>query len=184
MRYNIYEPFQHWFGHGGVWLYSDPHFGDEEMKTIRKNYIPDVEQVRNINRIVGKKDTIIFLGDIGDTSYIQQIKGYKILIMGNHDKGKNKYIQFFDEVYDGPVIISSKIVLSHEPILIPYLYSIHGHCHNAPCSPCSHGFNCCAEWIDYKPISLLQLLNSGELNKVDDIHRQTIDNATERKRNG
>lgn len=38
-----------------------------------------------------KNDTTIFLGDIGDVNYIKKIRGYKVLIMSNHDAGAFRY---------------------------------------------------------------------------------------------
>ena len=73
----LYNSFaERWYRGGSVWFYSDPHFGDEEMKHLRKNYISDDEQVKRINSKLGKNDTIIFLGDIGDTSFMKKIKGF------------------------------------------------------------------------------------------------------------
>lgn len=80
-----------WPLNGNVWLYSDPHFADPEMPHIRKNYIGDDEQVKRINRKVGRNDVLIILGDVGDTSYVSKLHGYKVLIMGNHDKGATNY---------------------------------------------------------------------------------------------
>ena len=108
---SIYDNFQHWFEGGSVYVYSDPHFSDEEMKYIRRNYIGDDEQIERINKVVHKNDTIIFLGDIGNENLIKKIKGRKILIMGNHDKGKTAYKGLFQEVYSGPLLISPKILL-------------------------------------------------------------------------
>lgn len=85
----LYECFRHWSKEGTVWIYSDPHFNDKEAAGYGR--ISDEEQVKLINAKVGKKDTIIFLGDIGDTSFIRKIKGYKVLICGNHDLGASNY---------------------------------------------------------------------------------------------
>lgn len=132
---HLYDCFSHWYRGGNIWLYSDPHFGDEEMKYIRKDYIGDDEQVRRINSKVWKNDTIIFLGDISDIEYIKKIRGYKVLIMGNHDAGASNYERqcgigsdgklydnrLFDEVYEGPLMINDKIILSHEPLIFRLL---------------------------------------------------------------
>ena len=88
----------------------------------------------------------------------------------------------FDEVYSGPVWIAEKILLSHEPIDIPYAFNIHGHDHSNWFSN-EHHLNLCAEHIDYTPVSLLKLVKDGTFSKVDTIHRATIDRATERKLN-
>ena len=93
MLHYLYDSFANrWLARGGsVWFYSDPHFNDPEMPAIRKNYISDDEQVKRINSKIGKNDTLIILGDIGDTKFIQYLRGYKVLIMGNHDGGATNY---------------------------------------------------------------------------------------------
>ena len=117
MRKHLYEIFAaKWLRGGSVWFYSDPHFADSEMVSIRKNYISDEEQIKRINSKLGKNDTIIILGDVGDVTFVSKIRGYKVLIMGNHDKGASNYVDYFDEVYEGCLMISDKIILSHEPI--------------------------------------------------------------------
>lgn len=187
MYKHLYNIFSKWYRGGNIYLYSDPHFNDNEMKQIRKNYISDEEQIKRINSKVGKNDTIIFLGDIGDVSYIKKIKGYKILIKGNHDKGITNYQRvvktildsnivednkLFDEVYEGPLVISEKIILSHEPINLPFLLNIHGHDHsNLICIP--NGINVCAENINYTPVNLKDIINSGRLKKINSIHKST-----------
>ena len=40
---------------------------------------------------MGKHDTFILLGDVGDISCVRKLKGYKILILGNHDTGRSNY---------------------------------------------------------------------------------------------
>ena len=123
--------------------------------------------------------------------------------MGNHDGGAtnyqrrttidtawngNKEIEFrtdnrlFDEVYEGALMISSKIILSHEPIMsLPaWLFNIHGHDHSNP-NLGPHHLNVCAEHINYTPISLTSIIKEGRLHNIEDIHRITIDNAIIRK---
>lgn len=85
----LYKCFQHWSEKGTVWVYSDPHFNDEEAANYGR--ISDEEQLKLINSKVGKNDTIIILGDVGDLSYARRIKGRKILICGNHDLGASNY---------------------------------------------------------------------------------------------
>lgn len=200
MYKGLYDCFKHWYHGGSIYIISDPHFNDPEMVYLRKNYISDIEQVKRINSKVGKNDTIIFLGDIGDLSFIQQIRGYKILIQGNHDRGatiyKRDYLKIhtpdhanlpiqvdnklFDEVYEGCLMISDKIILSHEPVDFPYAYNIHGHVHGEHEDDNMH-LNVCAEHIDYTPICLKDILNSGHLKGILSIHRECIDKATDRK---
>lgn len=203
----LYEVFaERWLKGGSVWIYSDPHFADDEMKYLRKNYIGDEEQVRRINSKLGKNDTIIFLGDIGDIKFIRKIKGYKVLIMGNHEKGASNYKRnsvgyintehkdengrymwvdgdnhLFDEVYEGPLMVSDRLLLSHEPVELPsFIFNIHGHDHSNWCKLKNH-MNVCAEHINYTPVNLMNLLKNGLLKNVDDIHRVTIDGANKKK---
>lgn len=225
-----------------VWIYSDPHFGDLEAYRFKhlikvpdkKDYFnrfkdgdvfetyetfvskevakADAEQIKQINSKVGKHDTIIFLGDIGDVECIKKIRGYKVLIMGNHDKGASNYKReihyysslgeifvddlsglekseiriednhLFDEVYEGPLMINDRVILSHEPIAVPeYMFNIHGHVHNKDYKGDSRHLNACAEAIDFTPIHLLKLIKNGLLKDIPDIHRPTIDNAVVRK---
>ena len=89
----------------------------------------------------------------------------------------------FDEVYEGPLMINDKVILSHEPIFptLPFVYNVHGHVHNAEYKGDEHHLNCCAEAINYKPINLLKLFKTGKLKHIDSIHRMTINNAVVRK---
>ncbi len=230
----LYSPFRKWTETGTLWIYSDPHFSDPEMVHLRKNYIGDEEQVTRINSKVGKKDTIIFLGDIGNEEIIRKIRGYKVLIMGNHDKGASKYQRqkatlevakdfmdkniaynlmtkkypgwkinirsdvypnptpferwcftadngLFDEVYEGPLFIAEKLVLSHEPIDLSFAFNIHGHDHSKWHEDDERHLNVCAEHVDYYPVNVGRLLKRGLLSKVESIHRMTIDRAVEKK---
>lgn len=240
MLNNLYEMFKKWSYVDGVhknsiYIYSDTHFNEEDMKHLRKNYIGDEEQIKRINSKVGKKDTLIILGDVGDLSFVKRLNGYKVLIMGNHEKGASNYKRkieeiktfnvtdisleevkkiiseaekvmmdpekleklnyskyfktklvdnhLFDEVYEGPVMVNDRLILSHEPIqtLPSYMFNIHGHDH-AKWFSSDHHMNICAENINYTPISLINLLKNGLLKNVESIHRVTIDNAIERKK--
>ena len=232
----LYDKFKYLSEKGSVYIYSDPHFSDTESFEFRKanGKLPegittieelDEYQIKSINSIVNKNDTLIILGDIGNTFKVSKLKaGYKVLLLGNHDNGASNYKRtnidvtelkyslsesvgipanyfladkevnkhviydnkLFDEVYSGPLMISDKILLSHEPI-IPcpdYFVNLCGHIHAKEHLFEVDGhkyYNFCAEAIDYKPISLGKLIKEGLLSKVKDIHRVTIDGAIIRK---
>ena len=233
MYKGLYDQFNHWFHNdrGQVYFYSDPHFADEEMKYLRVNYIGDEEQVKRINSKIGKYDTLVILGDVGDVEWVKKLRGYKVLIMGNHDAGASNYkrkkilintglecpicnspiafrpndeyndgwcancknwvtpsrvakykdTHLFDEVYEGALIISEKLILSHEPIDFPYALNIHGHDHSKWSGRDPMHWNMCAEHINYTPVSLKQIIESGRLKNIATIHRETIDAATAHK---
>ena len=81
-----------------IWLISDTHFGDEDLRAGIPDRISDDEIVKRINAKVGRKDTIIHLGDVGDVEYIKKLRGYKILICGNHDLGATNYKRIYKQV--------------------------------------------------------------------------------------
>lgn len=186
----LYDCFKHWCKNGSVWIISDTHFEDFDCKYMDPNWITPEEQVKIINKYVYKSDTLIHLGDTGKCDpWMNQIKaGYKVLIMGNHQKGKSKYKPYFDEIYDGPLFISDKILLSHEPISLPFAFNIHGHDHGGHSYIGSDDngnlhINLAANVCDYSPVNLGNIIKNGVLKDVPSIHRITIDAATGHKFN-
>lgn len=176
----LYDCFQHWGEKNAVWVISDTHFGDKDIQKAFPNRPSDEELIKNINQKVGKTGTLLLLGDVGDIECAKQLKGYKVLICGNHDTNITSYEEIFDEVYTGAIIISKKILLSHEPLDISWAFNIHGHDHAGTVRK-GH-LNVCADVIGYTPINFNQFLKSGASSKIQTIHRETIDKATERKK--
>ena len=90
----------------------------------------------------------------------------------------------FDEVYGGPLFISDKILLSHEPLDIPFGLNIHGHVHDGlgGLSKDNSKYNVCSNCINYEPQNLSEIIKSGCLKNRDTIHRLTIDKATKKKK--
>ena len=86
----------------------------------------------------------------------------------------------FDEVYEGPVMIAEKLILSHEPVDVPWAFNIHGHDHAG--KKRKNHLNVCSDVIGHVPVNMNQFMKSGALAHIDTIHRDTIDKATERKR--
>ena len=178
---SLYKPFQHWSEKNAIWLISDTHFNEPDLEKAFPNRPHPDELVKNINQKVGKNGTLIHIGDVGDLDWATQLKGYKILITGNHDAGGSIYADIFDEVYTGPLIISDKIILSHEPLDIDWLFNIHGHTHLSSFDRKGH-LCVCADVIGYTPINFNQFIKSGRLKEFEPIHRTTIDTATQRAR--
>ena len=177
----VYDMFmERWGQFQTAHIISDLHFNEDDLKRAFPNRPSDDELVKLINSKVGRKDILFILGDCGDLEYVKQLRGYKVLVMGNHDCGATKYKEVFDEVYEGALIIGEKLILSHEPVDIPWAFNLHGHDH-AGRKRKSH-LNVCADVIGYTPINLNQFLKAGPTSQIYTIHRETIDNATERKR--
>ncbi len=180
----LYEPFRHWSESGSVYILSDTHFDDSDCKLMNPDWITAEEQVDIINRIVFKNDTFVCLGDVGNPKYVPMIRARKkILLLGNHDT-RGAYKELFDEVYSGPLFISDKILLSHEPVYgLSWCLNIHGHDHKGVedyQEGCKH-LNLAANVCGYTPVNLGKLIKDGILSDIISIHRQTIDRAVEKK---
>lgn len=155
-----------------VFFIADTHFGDENILRYENRPFENVFEmnekiVSNWNGLVADDDEIYFLGDVGDASCINRLKGKKYLIKGNHDKLDNaEYISLgFDKVYDLPVIYNDFWILSHEPMYVnqnmPYA-NIFGHVHNNPMykTVSNRSFCVSVERIDYTPVSFENIMIS------------------------
>ena len=229
----LYKIFDHWHKEGTLWITSDTHFAGPDLIAGVKNRPSDEELVRSINAKVGRCDTLIHLGDVGDIEFVKKLRAKrKILIMGNHDAGRTNYERkiesvifdkqqytkeaalqemkilfpncrysidesysfhspfefwkitadnlLFDEVYEGPLMIAEKLILSHEPVDVPWAFNLHGHDHAG--QKRKNHFNACVDVRNYSPINMNQFMKSGAMASIDSIHRDTIDKATERKK--
>ena len=181
----LYEVFRPWSSKGAVWILSDLHLGDAAAKAMDPAWPDPEEQVNIINRLAGRNDTFVCLGDVGDPAYAAKIRaGHKVLILGNHDRRRD-YEGIFDEIYAGPLFISERILLSHEPVPgLPFCLNIHGHDHFGTeqyTEGCRY-LNLAANVRGYMPFNLGKALQEGLLSGIDSIHRITIDTAAERKK--
>ena len=81
------------------------------------------------------------------------------------------------------MFIAEKILLSHEPVSLPFALNIHGHDHSGAdrdTDECKH-INLAANVCGYKPVSLGKIIKDGALSGIVGIHRQTIDRANAKK---
>lgn len=98
---------------------------------------------------------------------LNQLKGKKFLIKGNHDVKSNQYYRDagFEEVYDHPIIIKDSWILSHGPLYVnknmPYA-NLFGHVHNSPIIKTYSKQHYCVsvERIKYTPISLDDIIST------------------------
>ena len=120
----LYERFQDWCKNGSVYIISDTHFDDDDCIKMDPNWMNPEDAIAIIKKTVHKCDTLIHLGDVGNLEYMKQIKGHKVLIMGNHDTGVTKYKEVFDKVLDAILASeehsSNEITIAGKDKLIDY----------------------------------------------------------------
>ena len=178
----LYRPFQEWCKTGRIFIISDTHFDDPDTKIMDPSWITPEEHIRIINKVVHKNDTLIHLGDVGNPEYMNEIKAHKVLLMGNHDETVSKFEPYFDEIYKGPLLIAEKILLSHEPVTIPWCVNVHGHAHNGTFSPDENHVNLAADVVGFKVFCLDEAIKNGLVSNIRSLHRITIDNAAGEKK--
>lgn len=147
--------------------------------------------IENWNNTVTDFDTIFHLGDVALTNesemkeIISKLKGKKILMRGNHDKKSKEFFRSvgFEIILNNHLKLDTeKLILSHKPLAdmeIPEGYiNIHGHIHNNPLHKINPTINemeypeelyseklhinVSVDVIDFKPISLEELLKKAE----------------------
>ena len=156
-----------------VYLISDHHFGHKPIIDYEARPFADVEEMNRVmierwNSVVKQEDQVFHLGDFSflnqeDTAAIvNQLNGYKILILGNHDRGRSRswWLEAgFDEVSEYPLVYQNFFILSHEPLYMnrhmPYV-NVHGHIHGQKFAGSSY-FNVSVEHWDYTPVSFAQI---------------------------
>lgn len=154
-----------------TFITSDPHFGHSNIieyaqRPFKDKYEMDKTIIDNWNKFLKKEYLVYVLGDISfygkdkTNEIIKNLNGYKVLIMGNHDRRKSitywKNVGF-DEVSKHPILVEDKYLLSHEPRYElagkGLYYNIHGHIHHLDINSDDKDiyFNVCVEKNNYKP---------------------------------
>lgn len=168
---------------------SDWHIGHKNIIRLGERPFENEGQmsatlIQNYNEVIQDDDLVYFVGDIFWNHqlapyYVQSLKGHKILILGNHDKGfkekgRDKYRQFYYDAGFIHIYTCDSIPVGKYEVMInhfPYQnndpnqryrdhrlpdngkWLIHGHIHQ-------NGFvkdrqiNVSVEMWDYKPVSL------------------------------
>lgn len=165
-----------------IYLISDTHFYHKSIIPYCNRPFSSIEQMNktmidNWNHTVNDNDIVYFLGDFSFATtekardICNQLKGYKIIIRGNHDRDRGEISWKnigFQEVLNNPCRFLyvdknsnfREVILSHEPQYInDNQFNIHGHIHDALVSneypdmnPNNH-LCVCVERINYTPIS-------------------------------
>lgn len=186
---SLYPCFQHWQERGNIIVFSDPHWEDSDCQIMNPEWIAPKEHIKRLLQDIHSGDTVVCLGDVGNPKYIDWIRRKRshlimVLITGNHDK-KSQVAKCFDEVYDGAVMISPQIILSHEPVYLPFALNVHGHVH---CTEDVYeydnndlicGVNLASDVCGFRCWNLNDNINKvGLLKDIPTMHRLTIDMAT------
>lgn len=156
-----------------VYFTSDHHFGHKNIIDFESRPFSDTDEMNEYmisswNAIVGTADKVFHLGDFSflnqdkTREIVNKLNGYKILIMGNHDRGRTRswWLETgFNEVSEHPLIYRDFFFLTHEPMYMnkhmPFV-NVHGHIHGQKYEGKNY-FNICVEHWDYKPLSFEQI---------------------------
>ena len=157
---------------------ADTHFNHEKIIAICNRPFTNVEEmnkqlVLKWNNKVNEEDTVYILGDFcfkmekQDTiNLLNQLKGKKILIKGNHDKfvGQKDFDKCFEKIYNYLQLNedNQQIILSHYPIIdFAGMYygakMIYGHIHNKYV-PHKNMYCVSVECVNYEPVTLNEIL--------------------------
>lgn len=149
-----------------IYVISDLHLGHTNM-AIKRGFTSVEEHDQHIieswNSVVKKGDTVYILGDITMERsyfypYLDKLKGYKKVILGNHDKPQHipellKYVNSVCGMFQCKGYILTHCPI-HESEIARFKGNYHGHVH-LNTLPDSRYINVSAEVINYKPIKLV-----------------------------
>jgi len=155
------------FGHANVITYCNrPFFHSFEMDEVL---------IYKWNQAIGPDDTIIINGDFAfkgtdfKTQMLQRLSGYKVLVKGNHDSGRDAMIRFgFNEahlmargkLWDGRTYIMTHIPLRGLEKEADVLLC--AHVHDRWCFAAPNHYNVgCDQW-DFQPQRVKTVLEQAE----------------------
>lgn len=161
-----------------IWVVSDTHFGHDNIiqycgRPFANAEIMDENLIENWNSVVKDGDIVYHLGDVyfgvNGRDALSKLKGRKRLILGNHDNGKDQFLQkTFQKISVWRMFPEFGLLLTHVPVhesaleryeagvLVSKFTNIHGHIHNNVSPSPSHR-NVSVEQINYTPINIDEL---------------------------
>jgi len=172
-----------------IFFIADLHLGHKNIIDYEKRPFSSTDNmnksiIKNWNSVVTNKDKVLVAGDVSfldkdeTKKVIDQMNGYKILIMGNHDRGRSIqwwYDVGFNEVSKHPILFQDFILVSHEPPtyippLTPYFY-IYGHVHSSEMYKTVTATSCCVsvERWNYTPVNLKEILELVKYYRTIDL---------------
>lgn len=167
-----------------IYFIADTHFGSENMIKYEKRPFSDTRElestvINNWNKVAADEDYIYVVGDFAEndvdiSGILEQLKGHKYLIKGNHDTLSNEEYRKlgFEEVYDKPIILDGFWIVSHEPVYVttnaPYA-NIFGHVHGNPMykTASSRSYCVCVERTGYGLISFDEVKKTVNLANIN-----------------
>jgi len=160
---------------------SDLHLGHGKIVEF-ENRPPNHQEliVERWNKLVGKNDSVLCLGDLtfGSKEYTQKItsklNGNKFLIRGNHDNRTDTWyrdigfepLECIYKVFKDKYETYTSVLFTHIPVVpLPKGWlNIHGHVHSNKRRgefALSKGHcNVCCEVLDFYPIKIFELLKN------------------------
>lgn len=173
---------------GKNFFIADMHFGHEKIIKMCNRPFENVQDmkdqlIKKWNNKVNDDDIVYILGDFSfkcskeeTIEILNQLKGKKVLLKGNHDKyvGQKDFDNCFEKICDILQVNEDKlqIILCHYPIIdYPGMYygakMIYGHIHN---KYIPHRDMYCAsvECINYEPVTWDELEHIYAEKEVED----------------
>ena len=158
-----------------VFVIGDTHFGHKRIIEFERENRPfdsieahDQTLVERWNAVVGKKDSVIHLGDAvfgaGSFGVLARLNGVKKLVMGNHDRyPAARYLEHFTKIMGSAEY--GDCILTHIPVhpcqFPRYRLNIHGHMHSEKIE--DPRYVCVsAEHTGLKPVRLLDIIARGK----------------------
>jgi calcineurin-like phosphoesterase family protein len=172
-----------------TFITADTHFGHKriaELQVRPENFEEVI--VDNWNKVVGKHDKVLHLGDLVLSNKEEAIKickrlnGEKYLIKGNHDHASDTWYKDCGFTVIEPIYkvmemygCNMEVLFTHEPVekLPEPLFNIHGHMHNH--THRDFGFETIRHYDagvdlnDFTPIRLNLILSTLIVKVVDNI---------------
>lgn len=159
-----------------IWVISDTHFGHARIieycnRPFKDAYHMNEVMIERWNEVVQPHHHVYHLGDVAASqvtlnNVMPRLNGHKRLLLGNHDNHApmKNYIQYFDKIMLWRKF--DNLIMTHLPLGVANFpgktkVNVHGHIHDNP-SPKGPYINACVEWLDYRPISLDELIARGQ----------------------
>ena len=169
-----------------IYLTADLHLNHKNIiKYCNRPYFDlhnmNFSLIQNWNSVVNHGDAVYILGDFGFfdndlviKKYVEQLKGNKILITGNHDRKTVKNCDHFKEITNYKKINYDKktIIMFHYPIASwdrkhHGSYHAYGHCHGV-FKNCGLSHDVGVDNNNYTPISIIDFFDKCHATNLED----------------